>query len=198
MSPELGSLQSALAGRYLIEREIGRGGMGVVFLGRDLALERPVAIKLLPSHLAGIPELRLRFLQEARTAARLAHPNIVPIHAVEEHGDCACFVMGYIPGETLAYRVKANGPEGPAAVARMVQEVAWALAYAHQQGIVHRDIKPANIMPSAANGLSFISSLCIFPIKAALSWSFKLRRTLGKSMCSDRATLSRALTACRI
>ena len=156
MSPELGSLQSALAGRYLIEREIGRGGMGVVFLGRDLALERPVAIKLLPSHLAGIPELRLRFLQEARTAARLAHPNIVPIHAVEEHGDCACFVMGYIPGETLADRVKTNGPEGPAAVARMVQEVAWALAYAHQQGIVHRDIKPANILIERGTGRALV------------------------------------------
>ncbi|HTO73251.1 MAG TPA: protein kinase, partial [Gemmatimonadales bacterium] len=84
-SPEFTALQSALAGRYLLERELGRGGMGIVFLARDLALERPVAIKLLPPVLAENPELRARFLQEARTAARLSHPHIVAIHAVEEH-----------------------------------------------------------------------------------------------------------------
>ncbi|HMV33873.1 MAG TPA: protein kinase, partial [Gemmatimonadales bacterium] len=113
MSTEFIALEAALRGRYLLERELGRGGMGVVFLGRDLALERPVAIKLLPPHLAGMPELRERFLQEARTAARLAHPHIVPIHAVEEHGDCACFVMSFVPGETVAERVRAEGPLAP-------------------------------------------------------------------------------------
>ena len=97
MSAELRMLQSAMAGRYLIERELGRGGMGIVFLARDLALERPVAIKLLPPHLAGLPELRSRFLQEARTAARLAHPNIVPIHAVEERGELRLLHHGLHP-----------------------------------------------------------------------------------------------------
>ena len=87
------ALQSALAGRYALERLLGRGGMGIVYLARDLSLDRPVAIKLLPPALAEVPALRERFLREARTAARLSHPHIVPIHAVEEHGQLVLFVM---------------------------------------------------------------------------------------------------------
>jgi eukaryotic-like serine/threonine-protein kinase len=78
------SLQAALAGRYSIERELGRGGMGIVYLARDVALDRPVAIKLLPPTLADDPDYRGRFMREARTAAALSHPHIVPIHLVEE------------------------------------------------------------------------------------------------------------------
>src|SRR5512141_2505466 len=110
MNTSFEALQSALHGRYHLDRELGRGGMGIVVLARDLALDRPVAIKLLPPHLSGVPSLRARFLQEARTAARLSHPHIVPIHAVEEHVELVCFVMGYIPGETLAARVRNEGP----------------------------------------------------------------------------------------
>src|SRR3989454_4796288 len=87
MSAEFLALQELLAGRYSIERELGRGGMGIVLLARDVALDRPVAIKLLPPHLATRPAERERFLQEARTAAGLAHPNIVPIHLVEARGE---------------------------------------------------------------------------------------------------------------
>src|SRR5213592_314842 len=87
ISPEFLALQDLLAGRYSIERELGRGGMGIVLLARDVALDRPVAIKLLPPHLAARREERDRFLEEARTAASLAHPNIVPIHLVEAHGE---------------------------------------------------------------------------------------------------------------
>jgi TolB-like protein/Tfp pilus assembly protein PilF len=152
-SPEVDALQAALRGRYLLEGELGRGGMGIVFLGRDIALERPVAIKLLPPHFAGIPEIRARFLQEARTAARLAHPHIIPIHSVETHGDLACFVMSYVPGRTVAEVVQQEGPMPPAAVARMIQEVAWALAYAHRQGVVHRDVKPENILLEAGHAV---------------------------------------------
>lgn len=166
MTTEFEALETALRGRYLLERELGRGGMGVVFLGRDLALERPVAIKLLPPHLAGMPQLRERFLQEARTAARLAHPHIVPIHAVEEHGDCACFVMSFVPGETVAERVRAEGPLPPAVVARLVQEVAWALAYAHQQGVVHRDIKPENILLERGTGRALVMDFGIARVLA--------------------------------
>ena len=104
-SPELLALQDVLAGRYSIERELGRGGMGIVLLARDVALDRPVAIKLLPSHLAERPAERDRFLNEARTAAGLSHPNIVPIHLVEARGDLVYFVMGYVDGETLRERV---------------------------------------------------------------------------------------------
>jgi serine/threonine-protein kinase len=85
ITPELRTLQEVVIGRYSIERELGRGGMGIVFLAHDVALERPVAIKLLPPHLASDERMRTRFVREARTAARLSHPNIVPIHSVEEH-----------------------------------------------------------------------------------------------------------------
>ncbi len=139
-------LEAALRGRYLLERELGRGGMGIVYLARDLALERAVALKLLPGQFAHLPELRARFLREARTAAGLSHPNIVPVYAVEEHGTVVCFMMAYVSGGTLAARVREEGPLPPAEVSRLMQEVAWALAYAHQHGVIHRDVKPENIL----------------------------------------------------
>jgi eukaryotic-like serine/threonine-protein kinase len=140
------SFQSALAGRYSLERELGRGGMGVVYLAREVRLDRPVAIKLLPPELAAIGALRDRFLREARTAARLSHPYIVPIHSVDEIDGFVFYVMAYVDGETLAQRVAQRGPLPPAEMTRVLREVAWALAYAHAQGVVHRDIKPANIL----------------------------------------------------
>src|SRR5438876_1444091 len=138
--------QSAVAGRYSLERELGRGGMGVVYLAREVRLDRPVAIKLLPPELAAQERLRERFLREARTAARLSHPYIVPIHAVDEIGGFVFYVMAYVGGETLAQRVASRGPLPPHDATRVLREVAWALAYAHSQGVVHRDIKPANIL----------------------------------------------------
>jgi serine/threonine-protein kinase len=161
MTREADALQDALRGRYLLERELGRGGMGVVFLARDVALERPVAIKLLPPALASLPGLRQRFLHEARTAARLSHPNIVPIHAVEEYGDLVCFIMAYVPGETVAERVRHAGPMAPRDVGRMVQEVAWALAYAHQHGVIHRDVKPENILLERGTGRALVADFGI-------------------------------------
>jgi serine/threonine-protein kinase len=140
------ALQEILAGRYSIERELGRGGMGIVLLARDVALDRLVAIKLLPPELASVDEVRDRFLSEARTAAGLSHPHIVPIHSVDDRGRFVFFVMGYVDGETLRQRVERAGPLSPRLAAKVMQEVAWALAYAHERGIVHRDIKPDNIM----------------------------------------------------
>jgi len=160
-SPEFLALEAAVSGRYVLDRELGRGGMGVVFLAREVALERPVAIKLLPPSLAAQPELRARFLQEARTAARLAHPHIVPIHAVEERGDLVYFVMGYVPGRTLAEQVRVEGPLAPGAVSRLVQEVAWALAHAHEAGVVHRDIKPENILIERGTGRALVADFGI-------------------------------------
>src|SRR3954471_21730620 len=92
------AFQEALAGRYSLERELGRGGMGVVYLAREVRLDRPVAIKLLPPGKASDPKLRERFLREARTAAKLSHPNIIPIHAVEEIGGFVFFAMAYVEG----------------------------------------------------------------------------------------------------
>src|SRR5881394_26665 len=138
--------QSALAGRYSLERELGRGGMGVVYLAREVRLDRPAAIKLLPPSKASDPKLRERFLREARTAAKLSHPNVIPIHAVEEIGEFVFFAMAYVEGETLTERVRRRGPLPPSEAARVLRDVAWALAYAHGQGVIHRDVKPDNIL----------------------------------------------------
>src|SRR2546426_1946968 len=138
--------QGAVAGRYSLERELGRGGMGVVYLAREVRLDRPVAIKLLPPSKTSDPELRERFLREARTAAKLSHPNIIPIHAVEEIVEFVFFAMAYIEGETLTERVRRRGPLTPSEASRVLRDVAWALAYAHGQGVIHRDVTPDNIL----------------------------------------------------
>ena len=160
-TPELLALQQAVAGKYTIEREIGRGGMGVVFLARDVALERQVALKMLPPALAAQPILRERFLREARTAAGLSHPNIVPIFAVEERDGLVYFAMGYVEGETLARRVTRAGPLPASEAARIVQEVAWALSYAHGRGVVHRDVKPDNILLEVGSGRAMVTDFGI-------------------------------------
>ena len=152
--------QTAVAGRYAIERELGRGGMGIVYLARDLRLERVVAIKLLPPDRGAAP-LRERFLREARTAARLSHPHIIPIHAVEEAGDFVFFVMAFIDGETLGARVRRDGALKPHDAARILREVAWALAYAHGQGVVHRDVKPDNILLERGSGRALVADFGI-------------------------------------
>ncbi len=161
VTAEFLALQQVLAGRYSIERELGRGGMGIVLLARDVALDRLVAIKLLPSQLAASAENRDRFLKEARTAAGLSHPNIVPIHAVEQQGAMVFFVMGYVDGETLRERVARVGPLPPRVATKVLQEVAWALGYAHQKGVIHRDIKPDNIMIERATDRAMVTDFGI-------------------------------------
>ncbi len=154
-------LQRAVSGRYSLERELGRGGMGIVFLARDVALDRPVAIKLLPPLLAAQPDYRARFLREARTAAGLSHPNIVPIHLVEERDELVYFVMAVVDGESLGERVRRTGPLKPADAAKVLQEVAWALGYAHSRGVIHRDIKPDNILLDKGSGRALVTDFGI-------------------------------------
>ena len=159
-SPEFVALQIALAGEYSLIRELGRGGMGIVFLARDVQLDRDVAIKMLPHELANAGS-RERFLREARMAAGLSHPNIVPIHRVGEASGLVYFVMSYVEGETLGERLRARGPLPPADTTRMLREVAWALAYAHRRDIVHRDIKPDNILLEAGTGRALVTDFGI-------------------------------------
>ena len=153
--------QSALAGRYSLERELGRGGMGVVYLAREVRLDRLVAIKLLPPGLASQHSLRERFQREARTAAKLSHPNIVPIYAVDEVGEFTFYAMAFVDGETLTMRVRRRGPVSPADATRILREVAWALGYAHGQGVVHRDVKPDNILLESGSGRALVTDFGI-------------------------------------
>jgi len=154
-------LQALLHDRYLIERELGHGGMGTVYLAQDMSLQRSVAIKVLPPDLAVREELRERFLRETRMAASFSHPNIVPVHAVEEHPDLLCFVMGFIEGETLGQRIRRGGPLTATEAIRLLQEVAWALSYAHGRGVIHRDVKPDNILIERATGRSLVTDFGI-------------------------------------
>jgi serine/threonine-protein kinase len=149
-------IESLLHGRYRVERLLGRGGMGAVHLARDLQLDRLVAIKELPSEFAQIDTLRERFVREVRMAASFSHPNIVPVYAVEDHGNTLAFVMGFVEGESLAERVKRTGPLTSREAIRLLLDVAYALAYAHGRGVVHRDIKPDNIMIERATGRALI------------------------------------------
>jgi len=161
VSPEFIALQQVLLGRYSLERELGRGGMGIVFLARDVALDRQVAIKLLPPQLANQSGTRERFLREARLSAKLSHPNIIPIFLVEQSGDLVYFVMAYVEGETLGQRVRSRGPLNAGAATKLLQETAWALAYAHLRGVVHRDVKPDNIMIEQGTARAVVSDFGI-------------------------------------
>ncbi|MBW2465314.1 MAG: serine/threonine protein kinase, partial [Deltaproteobacteria bacterium] len=142
------------------------GGMGIVLLARDVALDRLVAMKLLPQTVALDDEARARFLREARASAGLSHPNIVPIHTVEEQGHNVFFVMGYVDGETLRERVERAGPLTPRYAMKLMQEVAWALGYAHERGVVHRDIKPDNIMIEQATDRAMVTDFGIAQVGA--------------------------------
>src|SRR5262245_5651697 len=146
--PDLTSQVSAvLAGRYRIERELGRGGMAVVFLAEDLRHHRPVAIKVLLPELAALLGAE-RFLREIETAARLHHPHILALYDSGADGGLLYYVMPYAEGESLRQRLEQEKQLPVADALRIASEVADALDYAHRRGVVHRDIKPENILLS--------------------------------------------------
>jgi eukaryotic-like serine/threonine-protein kinase len=153
---DLTQLRAKLGDRYDFERELGRGGMGAVFLARDRRLNRPVALKVLPAEMADTAAVRDRFLRETRTAASFSHPNIVPVYSIEEGEGLLAYAMAFVEGESLAERVKRAGPLSIRDTVKLLQDTGYALAYAHGRGVVHRDIKPDNIMLERASGRAMV------------------------------------------
>lgn len=139
------STQREFAG-YRIECRVGRGGMGVVYRATELALDRPVALKVLSDELARDAEFRRRFVAESKLAASLDHPHVVPIHAAGEHEGVLYIAMRFVPGEDLRTVLREEGPLEPERAVRIIAQVASALDAAHAHGLVHRDVKPGNVL----------------------------------------------------
>ncbi len=131
-----------------MEAVIGRGGMGVIYRGTDLNLQRPVAIKLIAADRAGDASARRRFEREARLMAAIDHPNVIPVYAAGEQDGALYLVMRFVDGTDLQRRLRTDGPLAPQEAARIIDQVAKALDAAHARGLVHRDIKPANVLLS--------------------------------------------------
>ena len=162
------SLQAALAPRYILLREIGRGGMGAVYLAREPELSRLVAVKVMMPEIAADETARARFLREAQAAASIAHPNVVAIYGVGSLGDgTPYFVMQYVTGENIAARLERDGPVKSTEARRIIGELASALAAAHSRGVVHRDVKPANVLYDQESGRVLITDFGIAAVRAA-------------------------------
>ena len=143
---EIDMVRQELNEEYEILDELGRGGMAIVFKAKEKQLDREVAIKVLPFSLAFDKEFVERFQREARTSARLEHPNIIPIYRVGKSGRIIYFVMKFLRGKPLSSVLASRGSLPPAEIKRILIDVSRALSYAHKKEIVHRDIKPDNIM----------------------------------------------------
>jgi predicted Ser/Thr protein kinase len=160
--PLRAALERALGVQYEIGRLIGRGGMGVVYFAREKALDREVAIKVLPPEAAeASPEGRERFRREARTAAQLNHSNIVPLYTFGETEGLTFFVMGYVRGESLGERMRREGRLPHDEAIRILRELADALDFAHRKGVVHRDVKPDNVLLEDGTGRPMLADFGI-------------------------------------
>ena len=160
-------IERALGSQYEIVRPLGRGGMGAVYLARDRALERLVAVKVLRPDLAEAAESRERFRREARIAAGLSHPGILPLHTFGEIDGIWYFVMGYARGQSLAERLRLEGTLPVGDVRQILIELTEALEWAHRHGVIHRDIKPGNILLDEESGRTILADFGISKLKGA-------------------------------
>jgi serine/threonine-protein kinase len=160
------ALAEALADEYEIVYLIGQGGMGAVYLARCRTLDRLVAIKVLAPEMARSEDSRERFRREARAAARLMHPGIVPLHAFGERGGFAYIVMGFVRGESLASRLRREGALPADEARRILLELAQTLEYSHRQGVVHRDVKPDNILIDRESGRLLLTDFGIAKLRS--------------------------------
>ena len=154
-------------GPYQIESPLGAGGMGEVYKATDTRLERTVAIKVLPAHVASDPERKSRFEREAKTVAALSHPHICPVFDVGREGETDFLVMEYLEGETLAERLQKGALPLDQAL-RYAIEIADALDKAHRQGVTHRDLKPGNIMLTKAGAKRSGQLACVGACRRSL------------------------------
>ncbi|HTR21069.1 MAG TPA: protein kinase [Gemmatimonadales bacterium] len=143
------ALARATIGEYEIKGELGQGGMASVFLAHEIALDRKVAIKVMAPSLASVPGMVERFKREARTAAALSHPHIIPIYAVKEGAGVVFFVMKFVEGRSLESVIRQVGQLPLALAQGLLYQVGQALGHAHRRGVIHRDVKPANVMLDA-------------------------------------------------
>ena len=155
------ALQAALGPQYRLERELGRGGMGVVFLATDTTLDRRVAVKVVHPELASHESITRRFLAEARTIARLRHPNIVAVHSASSADGLLYYVMDEVAGESLRQRLLREGYLSPEETARIVSDLAAALDVAGRAGVVHRDVKPENVLLDEGTGRALLADFGI-------------------------------------
>ncbi|MGQ0506646.1 MAG: serine/threonine protein kinase [Myxococcaceae bacterium] len=157
-----------LDGRYTIEKVLGQGGMGMVFLATQTSMRRPVAIKTLHPALAAAPTFFERFRREAEVASNLRHPNIITVFDFGKAPDGTCYyVMEYLAGESLKQIVKRDGPMSLRRASELIEQSARGLAHAHEKGAIHRDLKPHNIMVQRLDGADFVKVLDFGLVKAA-------------------------------